>query len=298
MKLADVAKLGNDSIPLSSLASDKGLAREVQTRLAVAGLLDPPSDGKFGAVSSWALQEFCKARGLAFDQALTAPVASALLGDDVAATFLLQPGNDFAGRIVKALQKRGDWICRHPACFNIVYVEGANPDGTKNDNKPNEFNDVRILLQTDKNGTCKIVKAWEGTTEPGRQFTMNPLDPKGAARIAFGQYKAWSVGTHHPGQKGAHAALVQVEDIHIFRDLNKDFKREGDKEFTGVFAINQHWGYDAPKNDLKNTSAGCLVGRTKDGHREFMKLVKSDPRFKANNGYRFMTSVFPVGDVG
>jgi hypothetical protein len=195
------------------------------------------------------------------------------------------------------MQARSDWICRHPDCFNIVYVEGVNTDGKKNDNAPNQFNDVRFVLQIGAGGVPAIVKAWEGTTEPGRHFTVNPLDPKGAARIAFGQYKAWSVGTHHPGKAGAHEALVQVADITVFRDLNRDFKREGDKTFTGVFAINQHWGYDAPKNDLKTTSAGCLVGRSKDGHREFMKIVKSDPRYKANHGYRFMTSVFPADAV-
>jgi hypothetical protein len=33
------------------------------------------------------------------------------------------------------------------------------------------------------------------------------------------------------------------------------------------------------------------VGRTKNGHRQFMALAKSDPRFVVNNGYLFMTSV-------
>jgi hypothetical protein len=40
-------------------------------------------------------------------------------------------------------------------------------------------------------------------------------------------------------------------------------------------------------------SAGCLVGEKRDGHRAFMAVIKSDPRFRANNGYRFMAAVIP-----
>nr|WP_208246961.1 hypothetical protein [Rhizobium sp. T1473]MCA0804542.1 hypothetical protein [Rhizobium sp. T1473] len=123
------------------------------------------------------------------------------------------------------------------------------------------------------------------------------MNPKGAARIAFNQYKAWVVGTHHPNSASAHEALVQVEPITVCRDLNKDFKRTGDELDTGLFAINQHWGYDAPKDDLGRTSAGCLVGRTKDGHRKFMQLIKADPRYLANHSYRFLTAVMPGDEV-
>jgi hypothetical protein len=126
---------------------------------------------------------------------------------------------------------------------------------------------------------------------------MMPMNPCGAARIAFGQYKSWIVGTHHAGTSSAHEALVQVSPISVHRDLNKDFKRTNDKVDTGLFAINQHWGYDAPKNDLGRTSAGCLVGRTREGHKDFMALLKSDPRYRANNGYRFMTAVLAGDEV-
>ena len=100
------------------------------------------------------------------------------------------------------------------------------------------------------------------------------MNPKGAARIAFNQYKAWSVGTHRASSPQGHEALVQTAPVAVYRDLNKDFKRPGDRVDTGLFGINQHWGYDAPMGDLGTTSAGCLVGRTKNGHRQFMALVK------------------------
>jgi hypothetical protein len=58
-----------------------------------------------------------------------------------------------------------------------------------------------------------------------------------------------------------------------------------------VFGINHHWGYDLPVNDLGHSSAGCLVGRTRSGHRQFMSLLKSDPRYAESNGYRFLTAI-------
>jgi hypothetical protein len=119
------------------------------------------------------------------------------------------------------------------------------------------------------------------------------MNPGGAARIKFGQYNSWTVGMHH-----THEALVQVEPVTVYRDLNKDYKREGDKEDTGLFGINQHWGYDLPINDLNNSSAGCLVGRTTTGHKQFMALIKSDKRYLADKeGHRFPTIIMPAADV-
>jgi hypothetical protein len=295
MTLDEVAH-SQTGVSLETISADPQLAKEIQNRLTVAGLLDPPSDGVFGPVSQWALREFCKAKNLTIELTVTPAIAAALQEDAIASLFPLTPGNDLAGKIVSAMQRKQYWIARHPQCFNIVYVEGMNPNGTPNDNAPNVFNDLRLLLQVQQSGTCKIVGSWEGTTEPGKHWTEHPMDPKGAARIAFGQYKSWSLGTHHPGLKSAHEALVQVADIVVFRDSQKHFKREG-PTFSGIFAINQHWGYDAPRNNLGTTSAGCLVGRAKAGHREFMKAVKSDPRYKPNKGYRFMTAVFPAAEI-
>jgi len=141
------------------------------------------------------------------------------------------------------------------------------------------------------NAVPKIVGMWQATTEPSRYWTLHPMNSRGAARIAFGQWKCWTVGTHN----SSHEALVQVAPLTVWRDKNKDFSRTGDEPDTGLFGINQHWGYNKPKNDLGHAAAGCLVGRMRAGHREFMKLIKSDARYKASGGaYKFMSTIMPA----
>jgi hypothetical protein len=286
---------GETMLPLAHLPREPELLAEVQAALIRLGLLDPPIDRKFGPLSSWALAAFCTACELSPAQGFSPAIAAALLDPDVAARFPLVPGDDLAGRVVRAMQRQGYWFARHPACFNIVYNEGCGADGTPNRDAPNGFNDLRLVLGVDDEGVPETLGAWDAATVPGRNWTVSPEDPRGAARIAYGQYKAWAMGMHHAGAAGAHPALVQVADISVHRDLDPGLQRRNDEVFTGLFGINQHWGYDVPVDDIRNASAGCLVGRAKTGHLQFMALIKQDIRFVANNAYRFMTTVMPAG---
>jgi hypothetical protein len=297
VKLADIAA-GNGTVSLPMIGGDRDLAREIQTQLGKMGLLDPPADGLFGPVSHWALAQVLAKLKTSSKTMVDASLAKVLLEGESSKLFPLKSTSDLAGRIVSAARASGHWLCRHPDCVNIIYVEGMNEDGTLNDDAPNVFNDLRIVLRISRAGKPGIVALWEATSEPGRFYTVvEKLDPRGAARIAFGQYKAWSVGTHMAGRPSAHEALVQTAPIKVFRDFNEDFERNPGEEFEGVFGVNQHWGYNIPRGDIGRASAGCLVGRTKAGHREFMSLCKADPRFTTNNSYRFMTAVLPASAI-
>jgi hypothetical protein len=297
MTLEELAD-GATPMPLALIGGDKALSREIQRRLGDIGLLDPPIDGSFGPVSQWAVGQIMRSIGTPAKTRVDAESARALL-DTTAALFPLNITVTLAGRIAAAMQAAGHWINRHPDCVNIVYVEGMDPDGSPNTDAPNEFNDLRLLLRVNRAGNPELVAGWEATSEPGRFHTViKKLDPRGAARIALGQFKAWSVGTHNVGKPSAHEALVQTLPIKVHRDLNEDFERTGDKVFEGLFGINQHWGFDLPKGDIGSASAGCLVGRTRKGHREFMQLCKADPRFTASHGYRFMAAVIPADAIG
>lgn len=260
----------------------------IQKRLIDIGVLDPPVDGVFGAISEWAL-----AAAHIRDTPIAEHIDHILKLLDEKQSLPLKPGANLAGRIVRAMQKHHYWINRHPSCFNIVYIEGMDSNGKANANKPNTFSSLRIILRVKADGTPEIVDWWHATTQPSKYWTMKPMNPRGAARIAFGQFKCWSVGMHNKN----HEALVQTAVLPVYRDKKKLFKRYGEKH-VGIFGINQHWGYDLPMHNLGNSSAGCLVGRTRNGHREFMKLVKNDARYKASHGsYRFMTTVMPAAEV-
>lgn len=297
MTLQEFISSNVSEIPFGALAMDRGMTEEIQRKLIAIGLLDPPDDGKFGPVSMWALQEYAKRANVSQTEEFSKEIAVALVNAENHDLFSIKDTNDLAGKIAKAMQCNGYWLSRHPECFNIIYIEGCSVDGKANDNPPNQFNDVRLLLSIEQDGTPSIVGKWEATTEPGRYWTEQPMDTRGAARIAFGQYKSWVVGTHRAGTTSAHEALVQVADVTVHRDKNKDFIRDNDTKYTGVFGINQHWGYDLPIDNLGKSSAGCLVGRTKTGHRQFMSLVKSDPRHLASKAYRFMTTILPASKL-
>lgn len=291
----ELARFDGAAIPIARLGGHIRLVEEVQQALSGLGYLDPPADGKWGPVSNWSLDEFCKHNGLSLAAGFTRDIARALIDPETTLPDV-RPGGDWFDKVTAHMTRSGYWICRHPLCTNTVYLEGVDADGKLNDDRPNMFNDLRIAFSIDATGT-PVLKSWEATTEPGTFWTMNPMNSGGAARIAFGQYKSWVVGTHLRGKASAHEGLVQVAEVPVHRDLNRDFMRANDKTDTGLFGINQHWGYDAPKDDLGSTSAGCLVGRTKRGHREFMALLKADPRFLASPAYKFVTAVLPGDEV-
>lgn len=173
--------------------------------------------------------------------------------------------------------------------FNIVYVEGCSQDGTPNLDSFNKWNDRRLVIEI-INDKPTIIGNWLATTEPGDHYTFHPMNSGGAARILFGQYQSWQVGIH--GNSDPHEALVQTAgSVKVCRDLNKDGVRTGDKVEDGWFGINQHWGYDMA--EVGRSSAGCLVGQSRQGHREFMKLIKQDIRYQADKKYPFMSTIIP-----
>jgi hypothetical protein len=289
MKLQDF--LGKDiKWSTEAIAADSELPKQIQIRLVALELLGPPADGKFGPISTAALKQF---------QDLTKCDEPNFLGQVTAKKLIetktqelpvpqLDLGDDLASCVAKYMQQKKYHVATGAKELNIVYIEGLNPDGTLNDDKPNEFNDVRMVIEF-VNGKPKIAGIWEGTTEPGWHYTVEaPMNEKGAARIQFGQYKAWRMGMH--GTSHPHRALVQVAPVSVHRDFDQNFKRIGDFVDTGIFAINQHWGYDYSRNDVKNAGAGCLVGRSTTGHEDFLRIIEQDSRYLATP---FGLPIFP-----
>jgi len=203
------------------------------------------------------------------------------------------PSSALVDRVYAAMLRKGYSVDEGADVVNIAYVAGVSEDGVPNANRTNAFDDVRVIFRV-VNGKPVLLGAWQATIETGKHYTENPIVQGGAARIAFGQYKAWQVGFH----RGQYEALVQTGGpVTVYRDANKDYNREGDIKQTGYFGINQHHAYNAPKDDIGAHSAGCLVGRMIKGHQEFMAFVKSDRRYQANKAFVFSTAVLEAKDL-
>jgi hypothetical protein len=200
------------------------------------------------------------------------------------------PNTRLAKRVLRYMRDQGYWIARGSDMYNIVYVEGMDENGKVNADDIDEWNDRRLVIRIRPGGKPELVRNDLCTTEPGRFYTVNPLNPAGAARLAFGQYKAWVLGLHH----GRLPALVQRAELRFYRDSNKSGKRDSQDlvEVASTNGINQ----DPIKEGIKPTkvgsySAGCLAGYNYDDHISFINLVKTDSRYEANAGYLFISTL-------
>lgn len=180
-----------------------------------------------------------------------------------------------------------------PGTVNLVYIEGCNEDGTPNADLPNMWNDRRMILFYQDGWNLKLNVT--ATTEPGDYYTQNPMNKKGASRIAFGQYWAWRFGLHKKRQP----ALVQVAPVLVHRDINKDGKRSpNDPMEWGIFGIDHHTTNKTGKPPalIGKHSAGCPVGWKYLEHLLFLEIMATDLRYQdAKKDYLF-DSIFLAGD--
>lgn len=203
-----------------------------------------------------------------------------------------------AYKLVAYMQSRGYAIARDPYTINIIYLEGSDFDGTPNPDRPDEWNDRRIVLVFDKAGTPTIVHNCQATTEPGLSATMSVSARKrgGCARIAIGQHTAWRLGWH---KKPEHTALVQVMPLPVHRDYNRDSKRTGDRVDVGLFGINQHGTRPNIRPTQVGTwSEGCLVARYWTDHLRFIEWCQMDARYVADPLFIFSATVIDGDDFG
>jgi hypothetical protein len=287
---------------LIQVAGDRDLTIDIQTVLIWIGLLETTrtgADGQFGPLTTKAFEEFQKLTNCPKIGTLDRITAKQLI--ETSPERLPQPriraGTDLAGRVIKYAIAKGYNVSQRTGTYNIFYVEGIELDGTENTDEMNSFNDLRMVIQIDAMGVPKIVEKWIATTEPGSFYTQNRMNPSGAARIKFGQYKAWRVGAHITASVNQNPALIQEANVTVHRDNNEDGFRTGDKLDTGMFGINQHHANDSPRTNVGRWGAGCLVGRTEDGHQEFMDIIMQDWRYKENKQYLFETAIIPGDDL-
>jgi hypothetical protein len=107
--------------------------------------------------------------------------------------------------------------------------------------------DLTVSYQSEKGSW--ITESFPCTTTPSTKFLVNPVNPAGSAILVAGQYQGAYTRGKHRGRK----AIVQVGEVTVYRDDNRDTIANEDASSiqTGFFGINIH--------DDRGGSAGCIL---------------------------------------
>lgn len=158
--------------------------------------------------------------------------------------------------------------------WTLLAIRGATltEQGTikQNKNVLNEWNDLFVLIKGNE------AKAWKGTTDPGKKYSVNPKVSAGAFRILPGLYY------YQSGLHDGKDAFVSASPISGLRDTNKDLIWDSnDKVYTDSvgnrFWINLHASYTGKFVD--GTSAGCMAlyhGWKSSEWKEFRDTLKGE----------------------
>lgn len=204
----------------------------------------------------------------------------------------------FAERIAFYMATKGYHLDTNPKNGNIVYVSGMTADFGQNEDRPDWWNDLRLILAFDEKGAPYIAFSQIASTAPGWISTTSDKAKLrgGVAHVCPGQYQAWIMG-YHKGNKN-HPALVQAADIKIWRDTNSDFSQFEEPEIWGRFGINQHStkvGYTGER--VGKWSEGCLVGWNFEAHLEFIRMIKNWDSVKNDPDHILHTTVIDAKEL-
>lgn len=110
------------------------------------------------------------------------------------------------------------------------------------------------------------------TTKAGRFWWENFTKSLGVASLVENQYlDAWMLGLH----RGKYEALVQVKDVVVYRDNNKDKILDTGKTEKGLFGINIHRASNTWISPFVDKwSAGCQVFNNPKEYAKFMQICK------------------------
>lgn len=158
--------------------------------------------------------------------------------------------------------------------------------GVRRDNQgTNTFDDYLLVMYRDKEEM--ITQRWEATTDPGKYWLENPMNPKGTAVLIPGQYRGtWKIGKH----QNNYEALVQRKPVKVWRDNNKDEAIDYESFSTlnpvdeGFFGINIHRSNPYTESYVVNKwSAGCQVFKRVQDFMEFMDLCRQSSKIYGNS---------------
>ena len=151
--------------------------------------------------------------------------------------------------------------------------------GVRRDNQgSNTFDDFLLVMYREEE--FMITLRWQATTDPGKYWLKNPMNPKGTAVLVPGQYRGtWQIGKH----QNNYEALVQSKPVKVWRDNNKDDVINYNNITTlvdeGYFGINIHRSNPYTESYVVNKwSAGCQVFKKVEDFKAFMELCRDSAK--------------------
>ena len=112
------------------------------------------------------------------------------------------------------------------------------------------------------------------TTKPGKYWWQNFGKKEGVAALVEGQYlNTWKLGLH----KGVYEALIQIKDVIVYRDNNKDSVLDRKITQKGLFGINIHRAsHKWLSKFVDKWSAGCQVFADPKEYNVFINILKAN----------------------
>jgi hypothetical protein len=156
--------------------------------------------------------------------------------------------------------------------------------GVRRDNQgSNTFDDFLLVMY--REGEAMVSHRWQATTDPGKYWLINPMNPKGTAVLVPGQYRStWQLGKH----QGRYEALVQRKPVKVYRDNTKDETINYNNITTlvdeGYFGINIHRSNPYDQSYVINKwSAGCQVFKKVEDYNNFIQICKDSAQIYGNS---------------
>ena len=173
-------------------------------------------------------------------------------------------------QIEAAVKKEGHkWFENGDYNVNIV---GVRNSATHNEvtNKFDDWMTISYKVNGEWNFHC-----YDCTTDPGKYWVDNLMNPDGVAIVVPGQYRSsHKIGLH----QGKYEALRQQKPIKVWRDDNKDnvYDHIADDIQDGILGINIHRATKYPGKEstqVDKWSAGCQVIAAYNDFEEFMNVM-------------------------
>lgn len=174
------------------------------------------------------------------------------------------------------LRLNGYTLYTRPYELNIVGLRSAST-------RPNRFDDELHVFFKTRTGTWEY-HIYRITTDPGTYWLKNPMQPKGTAILAQGQYvNAYQLGLH----RGQYKALVQRKPVNILRDYDRDAVLDfnNGKPERGLFGINLHRAAQrGSTRSIDKYSAGCQVF---ENAQDFARFIAQCEQHRERYGNQF-----------